>query len=112
MLERTTRLSSRFTDTFLRTTAARPFRPSKFDVQPDDPYVYRRGHPFRTLAWLDFMKSVGTMERPKFVFAHLLKPHGPNSFDRHGNIAFDSGGWPDEHDPTVPGSLLRSSNLA
>ena len=48
------------------------------------------------------MKRVGTMERPKFVFAHLLKPHGPYSFDRHGNITYDSGGWRNEHDPTVP----------
>ena len=101
-LERAQRLSGRFTDTFLRTTATRPFLPNKFDIQPGDPYVYRSGHPFRTLAWLDFMKRVGTMERPKFVFAHLLKPHGPYSFDRHGNITYDSGGWRNEHDPTVP----------
>ena len=101
-LERTKRLSNRFTNTFLRTTAARPFLSRKFDIQPEDPYVYHPGHPFRTLAWLDFMKSVGATERPKFVFAHLLKPHGPYSFDRHGNITFDSWGWPDDHDPTVP----------
>ena len=81
---------------------ARPFLSSEFDIHPDDPFAYRWQHPLRTLAWLDFMNEVAGMDGPKFVFAHLLKPHGPNSFDRHGNIAFDSGGWPDEHDPTVP----------
>ena len=100
--KRATSLSSRFTDSLLPTTVARPFLSSEFDIDPDDPFAYRWQHPLRTLAWLDFMNEVAGMDGPKFVFAHLLKPHGPNSFDRHGNIAFDSGGWPDEHDPTVP----------
>ena len=100
--KRATSLSSRFTDSLLPTTVARPFLSSEFDIHPDDPFAYRWQHPLRTLAWLDFMNEVAGMDGPKFVFAHLLKPHGPNSFDRHGNIAFDSGGWPDEHDPTVP----------
>ena len=102
MFERATSLLSRFTDTFLWTTAARPFLSSEFDIQPDDPFAYPWQHPFRTLAWLDFMKEVARMEGPKFVFAHLLKPHGPYSFDRHGNITFDSWGWRNEHDPTLP----------
>ena len=102
--ERATRLSSRFTDTFLRTTAAKPFLSHEFSAEHDGPY--RWTHPFRTLAWLDFMKEIGTMERPKFVFAHLLKPHAPYSFDRYGNITFDiQGGWRDDHDPTVPGAF-------
>ena len=45
------------------------------------------------------------MERPKFVFAHVLKPHEPTSFDRSGNITFDYEGWTDDHDPTVPGAF-------
>ena len=105
MFERTTRLSGRFTKPFLRTTAARLFLSSEFDFDPDDPYAYGWGHPFRALAWLDFMKNVASMEGPKFVFAHLLKPHSPHSFDRFGAVTMGFGGWSDEHDPTVPGAF-------
>ena len=35
------------------------------------------------------------------VFAHLMKPHEPHSFDQYGNITFDEIGWSDDHDPTV-----------
>ena len=93
------RLSGRFTTTFLRTTAASPFLSHRFSAEDDLPYEWP--HPFRTLAWLDFMKEVATLKGPKFVFAHLLKPHGPASFDKYGNITFDLGGWSDDHDPTV-----------
>ncbi len=43
------------------------------------------------------------MERPKFVFAHLVKPHFPYSFDRFGKIAWHSPdwGWGRDDDPTV-----------
>ena len=102
-LEKSSSLSSRFTSTFLRTTAARPFLSHEFSAEHDGPYGWT--HPFRTLAWLDFMKEVGTMERPKFVFAHVLKPHEPVSFDKSGNITFDYEGWTDDHDPTVPGAF-------
>ena len=100
-LERATRLSTEFTWQFLRTTAARPLVSREFSAQRsgDDAYDWR--HPFRTLAWLDFMKEVGTMERPKFVFAHLLKPHSPYSFDKFGEVNMDLTGWSDDHDPTV-----------
>ena len=98
-LEKSSSTSGRFTSTFLRTTAARPFLSHEFSAEHDGPY--NSIHPFRTLAWLDFMKEVGTMEGPKFVFAHLLKPHEPTSFDRSGNITFDYEGWTDDHDPTV-----------
>ena len=93
------RLSGRFTTTFLRTTAASPFLSHRFSAEDDVPYGWH--HPFRTLAWLDFMKEVATLKGPKFVFAHLLKPHGPASFDKYGNITFELGGWSDDHDPTV-----------
>ena len=93
------RLSGRFTNTFLRTTAASPFLSHRFSAEDDVPYEWP--HPFRTLAWLDFMKEVATLKGPKFVFAHLLKPHGPASFDKYGNITFELGGWSDDHDPTV-----------
>ena len=102
-LENITLVSSGFTTALLRTTAATPFLSQQFQVHPGDRYDWL--HPARTLAWLDFMKSVGAMKGPKFVFAHLTKPHEPYSFDRHGNITFDLEGWPDDHDPTVPEAL-------
>ena len=52
--KRATSLSSRFTDSLLPTTVARPFLSSEFDIHPDDPFAYRWQHPLRTLAWLDF----------------------------------------------------------
>ena len=105
--ERATRLWNSFTVTFLQTTVARPFLSSEFSGGEDRYHrYYSSGHPLRTLAWLDFMKEVGEMEGPKFVFAHILKPHDPHSFDRYGNINFDRSGWPDEHDPTVPGAFF------
>ena len=99
--QRASRLSNRFTTTFLRTTAARPFLSHDFSTEYDDPHTYTWKHPYRTLAWLDFMTEVGMIEGPKFVFAHLMKPHEPHSFDQYGNITFDEIGWSDDHDPTV-----------
>jgi hypothetical protein len=32
---------------------------------------------------------IGTQGRPKFVFAHMLIPHGPAIFDRHGRCSGD-----------------------
>ena len=97
--ERAARLSNRFTRAFLRTTVMLPFLPREFGAESDAPYHY--SHPFRTLAWLDFMKEVATIDEPKFVFAHILKPHGPYSFDQYGNITLDYVGWANDHDPTV-----------
>ena len=97
--ERAARLSNRFTRTFLRTTVMLPFVPREFGAESDAPY--HDIHPFRTLAWLDFMKEVATIDGPKFVFAHILKPHVPYSFDQYGNITLDYVGWANDHDPTV-----------
>ena len=79
-LENIVLVSGGFTTALLRTTAATPFLSQQFQVDPGDRYDWL--HPARTLAWLDFMKTVGRMEKPKFVFAHLTKPHEPYSFDR------------------------------
>ena len=101
-LERATQLSSRFTTALLRTTVAKLLLSPRFGIQHRS---YGFEHPQRALAWLDFMKEVGNWDGPKFIVAHLIKPHGPYSFDRHGNITFDRTGWRDDHDPTVPGAF-------
>ena len=101
-LERATHLSGRFTTALLQTTVAKLLLSPGFGTQHRS---YGFGHPQRALTWLDFMKDVGTWDGPKFVFAHLIKPHGPYSFDRHGNVRFDGASWRDDHDPTVPGAF-------
>jgi len=42
--------------------------------------------PYRTLQTFDFLSQPIEVERPMFVFAHIIKPHTPGTFDRHGNI--------------------------
>ena len=69
-------------------------------LQTQDRHPYKGIHPNRALEWLDFMKDAGSLGSPKFVFAHLLKPHSPFYFDQYGNIAYD-GGWSDYDDPDV-----------
>ena len=101
-LERATRLSSRFTTALLRTTAAKLLLSPGFGIQH---WSYGFEHPQRALMWLEFMKEVGTWDGPKFVVAHLIKPHEPYSFDKHGNVRFDGESWRDDHDPTVPGAF-------
>ena len=104
LFETVTRLSSRFTTTFLRTTLAKPFLSHEFSADRNGG-SYDWSHPFWTLEMFDFLRAVGTRERPKFVFAHILKPHPPYSFDKSGNIAFDRSGWRDDHDPSVPSAF-------
>lgn len=92
-------LSNRFMGEFVKTTLIKAFRRlSQFESE--DRYAYSYSDPYRALAWLDYMKSVGASESPKFVFTHLIKPHDPYSFDQYGNIAPDDS-WSDDHDPSV-----------
>ena len=84
---------------FAKTTLVKAFhRLNAFESE--DRYGYGSTNPYRVLDWLEYMKDVSSSESPKFVFAHLVKPHEPYSFDQHGNIAFGSG-WGDSHDPEV-----------
>ena len=100
VIERIVGLPNRFTVGFLQTTAVRRFAPA--DVRHEiNVCAYDWDDPAYTLEWLEFMKESGRLPGPKFVFAHLLKPHGPYSFDRYGNISFALDGWDDDHDPTV-----------
>lgn len=104
VIERVLSLSNRFTDGFLETTAASRVWTS--DPRPQKhPCTYHWSHPDQTLEAIEFIKSSAEISGPKFVFAHLIKPHGPYSFDQHGNISPLPQGWDDEHDPTVPGAF-------
>ena len=100
VIERIVRLPNRFTVGFLRTTALRGFAPADVRYEINScPYEWE--DPSYTLEWLEFMKEAAHVPGPKFVLAHLLKPHGPYSFDRYGNISLTLDGWDDDHDPTV-----------
>ena len=100
LAERVFNLSNVFTTGFLQTTMAKQFVPLDI-LSQGDPCIYYWKHPSWSLDWLEFMKESPSLDRPKFVFGHLLKPHHPPSFDRYGNISPDWDGWDDDHDPSV-----------
>ena len=111
-LENAINISNRFMQYFLQTTFVK-----YFDRDPclicTASGAYDWGHPYRTLQWIDYMKDVGKRDGPKLVVTHLVKPHFPYSFDRHGNIShtIDDDGtmrfwdWTDGHDPEVGGAF-------
>ena len=100
VMKRILSLPNSFTVNFLRTTAVNRFATA--DVRHEmNSCAYDWQHPKHALEWLSFMAESAHMQGPKFVFAHLLKPHGPYSFDRYGNISYATGGWGDDHDPTA-----------
>ena len=43
---------------------------------------------------------------PRFVFAHILKPHLPATFDQHGNYLDGDPGFDDSHDPSVSSAYM------
>ena len=100
ILERILNLSNEFTVGFLRTTMAERFVRLDPRWQIGSCTHYWKQAAF-ALEWIEFMKNVSNISGPKFVFSHLLKPHAPHTFDRHGNISPVLGGWSDEHDPSV-----------
>ena len=111
-LENAINLSNRFMTNFLQTTFVK-----YFDRHPcfvcTNPGAYDWGHPYRALQWIDYMKMIGTRDGPKLVVSHIVKPHFPYTFDRHGNIAqtigsageIQFGEWSDSHDPDVGGAF-------
>ena len=72
--------------------------------------------PERTLQMFDVLSKQIEGSDPKFVFAHIVKPHRPATFDQHGN--FVSGTTMDvlgvrahdefgpTHDPSVPDAYI------
>lgn len=92
-------LSNQFTNEFAKTTLITAFL-TLDPIESEDRFAYGWSDPRRALDWVEYMKEVRALDSPKFVFAHLVKPHQPFSFDQHGNIAFGEG-WSDDHDPSV-----------
>lgn len=60
-------------------------------ANPDVPYTWFA--PERTLASFDLVASIPRMEAATFTFFHVIKPHAPYMFDRHGNVLAKPPGW-------------------
>ena len=87
---------------FARTTLLRPFADAYFPDDAESPFWLT--HPGRALATFEYLKTIPDLDDPTFTVAHVIKPHGPYQFDRHGNVAINLlDGFAADHDPSVPG---------
>lgn len=96
-----------FTREIVQTTALRPL--IGHHLIPRGNEIYPWWHPHRTLQMLDFLTNPIKVEGPRFVFAHIGKPHSPATFDRHGNAVpgisvHDA--FSDDHDPSVASAFI------
>ena len=118
--QRTRYIDSTRNDAFLsaiaQTTALRALVGRSVRTSETSPYGWWA--PERALQMFDYLSSPIAASDPKFVFAHILKPHLPATFDRYGNMIVGQGsdiGYSDTHDPTVPdayiGQLVFTNSL-
>ena len=105
-------ITNRFMTHFLQTTFVKHIiRDPCLDCRVEGPFAWQ--HPHRALQWIEYMKTVADRDSPKLIVTHLLKPHFPYTFDRHGNISQTIGAdgeiefreWGDDHDPDVDGAF-------
>lgn len=66
---------SNFTSFLIRSTALAPL--VAYLITPDEGAL--------TLSSLDTLAGIPNIEKPTFVYAHIMCPHTPFLFDRHGN---------------------------
>ena len=109
-------VSSGFIRSLIDTTALKPVAGHYFAIGEAKPYSFWSSR--RTIDMFEFLTDPIDSDSPKFVFAHLNKPHGPATFDRHGNyIEADSPtvAFRRNHDPSVPepyiGQLIYINSL-
>ena len=107
---------SSFIRSLIETTALRTLTGHRFRPGDDTPYEWWA--PERTLQMFEFLSDVTHTSGPAFVFAHIIKPHAPATFDRHGNMLIShrkQDEFSDTHDSTVPdaytGQLLYINSL-
>ena len=105
-----------FMRALIDTTALGPIVGHRLLPGKDEPYDWFS--PERTLQMFKFLSEPIEASGPKYVFAHIIKPHHPFTFDRHGNmlnVASVEDGFDDTHDPTVPnayiGQLIHINSL-
>ena len=99
--------NSAFLPAIFRTTALRALVGQSVRISDTSPYVWWA--PERALQMFDYLSSPIATSGPKFVFAHIIKPHLPATFDRYGNTIVGQGsdvGFSDSHDSTVPDAYI------
>ena len=106
----------RFSRELAQTTAFKPIA-GQF-LQRGDTESYEYWSPRRTLDMFDFLAAPLDLGVPKYTMAHIVKPHEPATFDRHGNYISGSSrevGFTADHDRGVPdayiGQLLYINKL-
>lgn len=97
-------LSTRFIRGLAQTTALSSVVGNQLIRVDDDPYDW--SSPERALRMFEFLSGAIDVEGPKFVFAHIVKPHGPNTFDQFGNYVTGGTRFYDDHDPSVPSAFI------
>ena len=97
------RPSSRFIRGLVKTTALAPILRQRILFGESPPYEWHSSH--RALRMFEFLSNRMETDYPRFVFAHIIKPHLPATFDQHGNIDGDPG-FDDSHDPSVPNAYI------
>ena len=96
-----------FLHTLAHTTVLRPLLGNR--LRPSDDKPYQWWAPERALQMFDFLSEPIESAGPKVVFAHIIKPHIPATFDRYGNMFLSKGGrvgFSDAHDPSVPDAYI------
>lgn len=97
-------LSSRFIRRLVQTTALRPVLGRQFLLGDTEPYPWWSPH--RALQMFDFLSTPIEADSPKFVLAHIVKPHDPATFDKDGNYIDDDQGFDNYHDASVPSAYI------
>ncbi len=97
-------LSARFSRALVQSTALQPLLGDQFLVGGSEPYEWWSPH--RALQMFDFLSTPIETDGPKFVFAHIVKPHDPATFDKDGNYIDDHQGFDDYHDPSVASAYV------
>ena len=99
--------SNVFLRSLIQATALRPLTGDRFRPGDDSPYEWWA--PERALRMFEFLSEPIDTPGSKYVFAHIIKPHLPASFDRHGNMFIGQrahDGFSDAHDPAVPSAYI------
>ena len=100
-------LSGRFLRELVGTTAFGPVAGYLFELGDTEPLHF--WSPQRTLMMFEFLTDRIEADSPKFVMAHIVKPHPPATFDRYGNYTSStliSDAFDDAHDPSVPNAFI------
>ncbi|MCY3896474.1 MAG: hypothetical protein OXG17_08395 [Chloroflexi bacterium] len=96
-----------FLRALLATTALRQLTGHRFHPADDSPYDW--WSPERALRMFEFISEPIQTPGPKYTFVHILKPHEPMTFDRHGNMLISDRSedeFSDSHDLTVPNAYV------